>query len=103
MSAYLLVWRPNKVWYIGPFDDAGAAYDWAADNKNDPNDDPSWTVLPMVRPRAPLEVVPPIAPMPDSSAVWKLAEQMYPRYHEVDDDGLTDWEKRLRRLTRDDE
>jgi hypothetical protein len=96
MSAYVLVWRPNKVWLIGPFADADTAFRWAADDKNNPSDDPNWFVLPLLRdPSAPLEVVPPIAPMPDSHAIWRLCGQLYARGGDTDDDGFEDWEKRL--------
>ena len=76
-SAYLMCWRPNKVWFIGPFESADAAHEWASDATNNPSDDPHWQILPMIDPNAPLEVVPPTAPMPDSSALWQQARQLY--------------------------
>jgi hypothetical protein len=97
VNAYVLVWRPTKVWLIGPFANADLAYRWAADDKNNPSDDPNWFILPLLRdPGAPLEVVPPIVPMPDSAAIYALANQYCERLDEVDDDGLSEIDRKWR-------
>jgi hypothetical protein len=76
-DAYILCWRPDRFWLIGPFADSDTAGEWASDEANNPADDPNWHVLSMIDPASiTVPVVPPTQPMPDDDALWARASEM---------------------------
>lgn len=61
---YLMVMRDDRFFLIGPFDTGENAGNWGCDPANNPHDDPRWQVITLTNPQAPVEVIPPLQPMP---------------------------------------
>jgi hypothetical protein len=65
MESYILTWRPDKFWLIGPFADHDAAFEWTTSESSNPDDNPNWWIVAVAEPNAPVEVVPPTEPLAD--------------------------------------
>jgi hypothetical protein len=61
---YLLVARDDRFWLVGPFDSEGNAAAWGSDPANNPSDDPRWQTIFLKDASAPVEIIPPLQPMP---------------------------------------
>ena len=73
MAHYLVVMRDQAMWLYGPFESQKAAGDWGSKSSNNPADDPRWQTIELFSdpsyyssfPMIPVQIIPPIHPMPD--------------------------------------
>lgn len=61
---YLLVARDDRFWLVGPFATYETAGKWGSDPVNNPADDPRWQTIQIADASAPVEIIPPLQPMP---------------------------------------